>query len=311
MTARTLTRPVATRVADAVAARLAATAPAKINLYLHVTGRRADGYHLLDSLVAFADFGDRVAVRPAADGALSLTVTGEFAAGLDAGDDNLVLAAARALRAWAGGRPGAGLHLVKNLPVAAGLGGGSADAAAALKLLSRHWRLDPPAAVLRGLAAELGADVPACLAGHPVSVTGIGERLARAPVLPPVGLVLANPGRPLATPAVFRALAESAADRPPAPMTAAPANAAELAGALARRGNDLEPAAIALVPEIEVVLAELGRDPDCLLARMSGSGATCFGLYGNVDQARRAARRLARRQPGWWLKAGRIAAPPA
>ena len=289
-------------------------APAKINLYLHVVGRRPDGYHRLDSLIAFADIGDRVTAT-AAD-RLSLSVDGPEANGLAGlGDDNLVLRAARLLataieQAVPAARPsGAAVHLDKRLPVASGIGGGSSDAAAALRALDRLWRspVDPEA--LAALALRLGADVPACLAAGPVWVGGIGERIAPAAGLPPAGIVLVNPRRTLPTAAVFQARrgGYSAAGRF-APM---PGTAAGLAAALATRRNDLSEAAVSLVPEIAAMLDLLAYLPGALLARMSGSGATCFALFADRRAAAAAWRQLAAAEPGWWSAAGALlTAPP-
>jgi 4-diphosphocytidyl-2-C-methyl-D-erythritol kinase len=289
---------------------LTAFAPAKVNLYLHLTGRRADGYHLLDSLVAFADIGDRVVARPAP--ALSLEVTGPEAAGLNGGGDgNLVLRAARLLAGHAGlGTAGAALGLVKNLPVASGLGGGSSDAAAALRVLCALWRLIIDESTLRALGAQLGADVPVCIHGRPAWVGGIGERIAPAPDLPDAGIVLASPRRPLPTAAVFNARAgafRGAVERF-APM---PSDAAGLARALASRQNDLTEAAIGLVPEIGQVLTALTRLPGALIARMSGSGAACFALFADRAAAARAQTALAAAKPGWWCAAGGLVAATA
>ncbi len=277
-----------------------AFAPAKINLTLHVTGRRADGYHLLDSLVVFAACGDRVFAR--ADRRAHLTVTGPAAAGVPLDENNLVLQAARHLSP---GR-GAALVLEKHLPTASGIGGGSADAAAALRALARLWGVALPnaAAVL-----SLGADVPVCLASRAARMTGIGEGLAAVPPLPPVWLVLANPGVTVATPAVFAAL-RHADNAPMPPHIPAFADAAALAGWLADMRNDLEPAAAALEPAIGAVTAALTAQPGCLLARMSGSGATCFGLFGNAAAADHAARTLAREQPGWWVRSAPLWTTP-
>jgi 4-diphosphocytidyl-2-C-methyl-D-erythritol kinase len=291
---------------------LASFAPAKVNLTLRVTGRRSDGYHLLDSLVVFAGVGDRLTVAPEA--ALSLTVTGPFGAGLAAEPDNLVLRAARALATAAGILPRGALTLEKNLPVASGIGGGSADAAAALRLLARLWGLSPPEGMLEALALGLGADVPVCLARRPVRMAGIGEVLAPVPALPPLGIVLVNPGVACSTAAIFRARATagagfSAADAlPPAALFATPAS---LAAALAASGNDLEAPAITVAPAIASVLTALRAQPDCLLARMSGSGATCFGLFSDAAAAARAARALP--GEGWWRWGGGLyeAAPSA
>lgn len=269
-------------------------APAKLNLDLLVTGRRADGYHLLDSLVVFLDLGDTLAVEP--EPALELAVTGPMAAGLDAGPGNLVLRAARALAARAGVVAGARLTLEKHLPVAAGIGGGSADAAAALRLLDRFWGTGLPPADLAALARSLGADVPVCLTGRPARMLGVGDRLEPVPGgLPALDLVLANPRRPLATEAVFKALEL-------APAAARPPRAAwDLAGSR----NDLEAPARRLMPGIGELLAALAAEPGCGLARMSGSGPTCFGLFPDATTARAAAARLAGRHPGWWLAACR------
>ena len=275
-------------------------APAKINLYLHVVGRRDDGYHLLDSLVAFADVGDTLHAAPA--DTLSLAVTGPFAMALQAEPDNLVLRAARALAETAGVPPRARLTLEKHLPVASGIGGGSADAAAALRLLQRLWRCAPPVATLHHLALRLGADVPVCLRGQPARMGGIGERLDPAPALPPCGLLLVNPGVSLSTPEVFRARTgpfASAAALPPG-WTDAAAMAATLRGL----ANDLETPARRLRPVIDDVLAAIAAQPDCLLARMSGSGATCFGLFPDPAAASRAADGLA--GFGWWCRGGAL-----
>lgn len=272
---------------------IAEFAAAKINLSLHVTGQRADGYHLLDSLVVFAGVGDRVTVAPA-DG-LGLVLTGPKAAGLRAEADNLVLRAARAF----GSDRGAAITLEKHLPVSSGIGGGSADAAAALRALAALWGLPLPdaAAVLR-----LGADVPVCLQGRPVRMQGVGETLTPLPALPEAWLVLANPGLAVATPAVFRALARK--DNPPMPDMPRLTDLATLAGWLATQRNDLEPPAITLQPVIAAARAALAAQSGCLLARMSGSGATCFGLFASATAAESAAAQIARAEPGWWVQAG-------
>jgi 4-diphosphocytidyl-2-C-methyl-D-erythritol kinase len=278
-------------------------APAKVNLFLQVTGRRADGYHLLDSLVVFPAVGDRLLAAPAE--ALSLTVEGPFGDALAGEADNLVLRAARALGGGgsAGGvRPGgAQIVLEKHLPVASGIGGGSADAAAALRLLSRLWGL-PPASV--EIALALGADVPVCLASRPARMGGVGEALTAAPGLPAAGIALVNPGVSLATAEVFRARVGGFSS--PAELPARWADAAGMAGDLARLRNDLEAAAISLRPVIGAVLAALAAAPGCLLARMSGSGATCFGLFPDAAAAEAASRVLAR--PGWWCWGGALGA---
>ncbi|HEX3500608.1 MAG TPA: 4-(cytidine 5'-diphospho)-2-C-methyl-D-erythritol kinase [Stellaceae bacterium] len=290
---------------DARAARVSIAAPAKINLYLHVVGRRPDGYHELDSLVAFADIADTVSAAPAAD--LSLAIDGRFAAAL-AGDpaDNLVLRAASLLAARFGVSAGAALRLTKELPVASGIGGGSSDAAATLRALQELWAVRARPEELAVLASRLGADVPVCLLGRAAWLGGIGEALEPAPKLPPVAIVLVNPGIALSTPAVFKA--RRGPFSTPGRFTAMPADAAGLAAALRARRNDLSQAAIALVPAIGDVLARLAKCDGALLARMSGSGATCFALFAEEAAARAAAARLAGAHPAWWVAPGRLAA---
>jgi len=275
---------------------LASKAAAKVNLYLHVTGKRPDGYHLLDSLAVFPAIGDSLTVETAKT--LSLTITGPFGATLAAEPDNLVLRAARRLNPTGG----AALRLEKNLPVASGIGGGSADAAAALRLLARLWKLETP---LHDLAASLGADIPVCLASRPARMSGIGELLHPAPGLPPFGIVLVNPGIAVPTPAVFRARAGTFS--PAAELPASWPTAAAMVKTLAQLTNDLEPPAIALAPVIGDVLAALRALPNCLLARMSGSGATCFGIFATAAQAAAAAAAITR--PGWWRWGGGLYEP--
>jgi 4-diphosphocytidyl-2-C-methyl-D-erythritol kinase len=275
-----------------------AIAPAKINLYLHVTGRRADGYHLLDSLVAFAGVGDTIDATPA--GGLSLSVSGPFAAAVPTGRDNLVLRAAQALADMCGVEARARIHLTKRLPVAAGIGGGSADAAAALKALMALWTVRPADGDLRELALTLGADVPVCLAGHPAQVGGVGEEIARAPALPDCWMVLVNPGVALSTPAVFKR--REGPFSPARPLLEPPAGAEALAISLAERGNDLTAAAVALEPVVGTVLAKLDLLPGALLSRMSGSGATCFALFATREDSERGAQRLGQQYPGWWIQ---------
>lgn len=264
-------------------------APAKVNLALHVTGRRPDGYHLLDTVVVHGGSADRVAVlrrppAPTVDGttAMDLVIGGPRAAGLAADADNLVLRAARLLEAEARrlGRSVApvALRLDKHLPVASGIGGGSSDAAATLRLLDRVWGLDLGRDRLAALSLPLGADLPMCVWGTPLRARGIGEAIEPLAPLPPFRLVLANPGVPVATPAVFRALTRR--DNPPLPdLPAGFADLDALVAWLAATRNDLEAPAIDLVPAIGETLAALRALPGCRVARMSGSGATCFALF--------------------------------
>ena len=280
-------------------AALREVAPAKVNLFLHVTCLRADGYHMLDSLAVFGPAADILSAMPA--DALSLTLAGPFGGSLAAEPDNLVLRAGRALALAAGCKPGAALHLEKHLPVASGIGGGSADAAAALRLLNRLWDCGLDAAALARLAEPLGADIPVCVASRPARMQGIGEVISAAPALPACGLLLVNPRVPVATPEVFRA--RRGGFSPPAELPAAWEGAAAMARDLARLGNDLEAPACALCPAIAAVLAALSARQGCLLARMSGSGATCFGLFATPAEAHAAAHAM----PGdWWAEGGAL-----
>ncbi len=281
-----------------MAAAIAEHAPAKINLFLHITGRRADGYHLLDSLAVFTRAGDTVTATTAGD--LSLHLEGSFGAALTAEPDNLVLRAARALAREAGIPAQARLTLRKELPIASGIGGGSADAAAALRALIRLWNLRPEADALAALALRLGADVPVCIASEAARMGGIGEVLTAAPRLPDCGIVLVNPGVSVSTPEVFRA--RQGGGSPPADLPAAWDTSAAMAAHLGRFTNDLAAAAITLRPQIADVLAALNALPGCLLARMSGSGATCFGLFASPEAAERAASGV--NTPGWWRWGG-------
>lgn len=273
-------------------------APAKLNLYLHVTGRRADGYHELDSLIAFAAPFDRVSAAPAKE--LSLHLSGPFAPDLNSADEqNLVEKAARRLAELADIKPAARITLDKQLPIAAGIGGGSSDAAAALRVLTSLWRLKINSDALQAVALSLGADVPMCLHGKTCFAGGIGEKLDAAPALPECALVLVNPGVSVATPNVFRA--RSGAYSAPARFTEAPKDVGALAELLAARRNDLEAPAKALAPVIDDVLHALAELPGCRFARMSGSGATCFALFEDAGEAVAAADILRAQHGDWWI----------
>lgn len=266
------------------------TAPAKINLALHVTGRRDDGYHLLDSLVTFAPVGDLVTLR---DGVgLSMTADGPEASGVPVDDSNLMVKAARAA-----GANNVQMHLVKNLPAASGIGGGSADAAAVLRglaVLQPNGPVPSDAAVM-----ALGADVPMCVASTPARIRGIGDRIDRVD-LPPVPALLVNPRVPVSTPAVFKALTRR--DNPPMPEDIPPFKDVDcLIDFLAGQRNDLEPAAKAVQPVIGDVLDAIGAQAGCRLARMSGSGATCFGLFDTESAAEAAAAAISAARPDWWV----------
>ena len=283
-----------------VPAARAETAPAKVNLTLRVLARRADGYHEIDSLVAFAGVGDALTFTPAP--ALALAVTGPTAGTAGAPADNLVLKAARALAAAVEGLRVGRFSLSKRLPVAAGLGGGSADAAAALRLLARANRIALDDARVREAARATGADVPVCLDPRPRRMRGIGEVLSEPLTLPRLPAVLVNPGVAVATRDVFAALRLAADATPPTPGDAAPP-AATLLDEIVNGRNDLEAPAIELEPAIAEVLAVLRALAGCRLARMSGSGATCFGLFASTSAATAAARALRVGHPEWWVRA--------
>ncbi|MBI2255059.1 MAG: 4-(cytidine 5'-diphospho)-2-C-methyl-D-erythritol kinase [Proteobacteria bacterium] len=278
-------------------------ARAKVNLYLHVVGKRADGYHLLDSLIVFAETGDDIRVSPADD--LTLTIDGPFGNGLDTGAGNLVMRAALALRDLAGTAQGAAIHLTKNLPLASGIGGGSADAATALSALIDLWQVKPERVALYKLAEKLGADVPVCLDGRPAFVGGVGEDIEAAGTLPETHILLVNPLVETPTPAVFKARRGGFSES--ARWHQVPATAADLAAYLKGRKNDLTDPAIVVAPVVADVLGAIAATPACLLSRLSGSGATCFGLYESAAAADAARAAITARHPGWWSATARIA----
>lgn len=283
---------------------LRALAPAKINLFLHVGDKRPDGFHALQSLVAFTRLGDELALSP--DRTLRLAVRGPFAAATPVGADNLVLQAAKALKAHAGIERGAYISLKKNLPVASGIGGGSADAAAALRGLSRLWGLKLPHDELRRIGETLGSDVPVCVSCRPQWMEGRGERLTPLDALPTLPLVLVNPGVAVGTAKVFAALN----DRRGTELAAPPAfgSAADLIAYLKDTTNDLEAPARAMASVIGDAMAALSAQPGSRLARMSGSGATCFGLFDTEEAAARAALAIGDRHQDWWVAATKLAA---
>jgi 4-diphosphocytidyl-2-C-methyl-D-erythritol kinase len=283
------------------------TARAKVNLALHVTGRRADGYHLLDSLVVFAEAADTLEALPRKETLVSLTVDGEFAGDLDrAGParDNLVVRAADRLIEAYPGRPIGGMRiaLTKRLPVAAGLGGGSADAAAALRLLDREWGLATSGETLAKIGIRLGADVPACLVSRPLTLSGIGERIELAGGIPELPLVLVNPGVALPTRAVFQRL-PSPDNAPMRPLPPRFTSLIEFADWLGVNRNDLSAPAEAEAGIVRTVVDAVASDPECLIARMSGSGATVFGIFNSHAAAERAAARLRAARQAWWVTA--------
>lgn len=277
-------------------ATIEAFAPAKINLTLHVTGQRADGYHLLDSLVVFADIGDRITVTPS-DG-LSLSVDGPMAEGVPADDSNLVMKAAQ----WLDSGKGAEITLTKVLPASSGIGGGSTDAAATLRALSELWGCPLPTA---NEALPLGADLPVCMKARTQRMSGIGEVLDDVPKLPPLEILLVNPGVLVSTPAVFRALPRR--DNPAmADKLPGWADAGAFADWLKDQRNDMQAAAVSLEPVIGDVLEAL-QGTGCLYAGMSGSGATCFALFeADGVSAQKARAAVSAAHPQWWCASGQV-----
>jgi 4-diphosphocytidyl-2-C-methyl-D-erythritol kinase len=283
-----------------MALQITEAAPAKINLALHVTRRREDGYHELESLVVFADLADDLVAEVADTDQMS--ISGPFGHAISAEPSNLVLRAVAAFRnRWPELSPeGLSIHLTKNLPVAAGIGGGSADAAAALRIMARLSPEPVPVAELADLSASLGADVPACLLSRPLLARGVGEILAPLPEFPALHIVLVNPMIPVVTADVFRRL--RAHDNYPLPALPSPlTRPAQLGLWLAETRNDLEPPAVKLVPEIGILVEEVAAAPGCILGRMSGSGATVFGLFGSEGQAHDAASLIRRLHPDYWV----------
>ena len=273
-------------------AALSETAPAKINLTLRVLGRRADGYHALESVVVFADLADRLGLEPAQH--LSLDVTGPFAKLCGPADDNLILKAARAAALPAGR-----FTLDKRIPVAAGLGGGSADAAAALRLIARHNGLAVDDTRILAAARATGADVPVCLRSCACVMRGLGDELSAPIALPKLAVLLVNPGVAVSTREIFAAFAPAGATG--APLGDVPRDGAAFFDWLAQHGNDLTRAAVGRAPVIAMVLEALADSPGCRLARMSGSGATCFGVFDSAAEAAAAARRVSKGKENWWI----------
>jgi 4-diphosphocytidyl-2-C-methyl-D-erythritol kinase len=280
-----------------VTALLVEKAPAKINLTLRVLGRRADGYHRLESLVAFADLADTLSLQSSGDAALD--ITGPFAAACGPVTGNLVLKALAALRERVAGLKAGRILLEKNIPAAAGLGGGSADAAAALRLLARANDLAPDDARLVAAAPAIGADVPVCLDPQSRVMRGVGDELSAVLDLPPLAALLVNPGVTLATRDVFAGFAANHGSK--TSLAEVPHEREALIEWLGEHGNDLMPSAIACVPVIAGVLKALGALPGARLVRMSGSGPTCFALFASANEAAAAAQQLKVERKDWWV----------
>lgn len=273
-------------------------APAKVNLALHVTGQRADGYHLLDTLVVFTRAGDRIRIRPADCDSFSLD--GRFAPALEGGGDNLVTRARDIMRKLHGRQDPVAITLEKNLPVASGIGGGSSDAAATVRALARLWQVRDDDQETATALLALGADMPMCLATETLRAQGVGEQLTPVADFPPLAMVLANPGVAVATHAIFRALAERS--NPPLQMLPVASDFSALLGWLEATRNDLERAAQTIAPQIGDTLGAL-RASGAAFSRMSGSGATCFGLFASQAAAEEAARSIAQAHPAWYVEA--------
>ncbi|HWU62367.1 MAG TPA: 4-(cytidine 5'-diphospho)-2-C-methyl-D-erythritol kinase [Ensifer sp.] len=283
---------------------LSELAPAKINLALHVTGQRDDGYHLLETVVTFSDAGDVVTVEAAQVDSFSMS--GRFSQGLSreavGSDGNLVLRARDALREAMADEglsaPPVAIHLEKNLPVASGIGGGSADAAATLRALLRHWHAAPAAATLDRLAIRLGADIPMCMVGKPLMASGVGENIALLPEMPSFHCIVANPLQPVSTPQVFHRLTEKS--NPPMGPLPVLSGTADWLGWLGSLRNDLEPAARQVQSRI-AELSGLMKDTGAALVRMSGSGASCYALYETEAQASESLEKLTAARPQWFF----------
>lgn len=278
-------------------------APAKINLFLHVTGRRDDGYHLLQSIVVFAEAGDHLTFSR--HDSLFIDIEGYFADAVGDLRDNLVYKAAQALAQEYDYVPTGQITLQKNLPVASGMGGGSSDAATTLRGLCRLWGLSEENGRLERLAAQLGADVPACLYRRPVWMEGVGDKMMRMQDMPDMQLVLVTPPVQTPTPEVFKCFARRFSGRysPPIKHAGRRKSLQEWIADLRFYRNDLTDAAIEVSPDIRTALAAIAATPNCHIARLSGSGATCFGIYDSAGAAQAAVNKLRQEYPRWWIKA--------
>lgn len=275
---------------------------AKVNLSLHLIDRQLDGYHQLDSVVAFVDIGDHLYATAEAEGTLRLSIDGAYGEGLS-NLDNLIIRAAQLLKTYQQTPLGAHIRLTKNIPVGAGLGGGSADAAAALRMLNRLWGLRLSTPALAELGAHLGADVPACIFSQTTRMEGIGDRLLPVPHVPSLPLVLIYPNAPLWTPDVYGAMAGKSFSGRLSDIPTIGAPTENWHTWLHTCRNDLEQAATELSPHIVSMLQALDESGGCVLARMSGSGSACFGVFADAQSAEAAAQKIQSAQPGWWVRA--------
>ncbi len=282
---------------------ISVTAPAKLNLSLHITGKRMDGYHLLESLVAFTQFGDELTIEPADE--LLLSVSGEFASVLPAASpDNLVMKAALALQRLCGTSQGAHITLIKNLPVGSGMGGGSSDAAAVLQGLLRLWNIKPDRKQFEMLCLSLGSDVPMCMAGGAAFVRGVGDDISSVVLAADVHVLLVHPREPLLTADVYRAFSSPFSASVSMPMRIN--SFAQLISLISPMHNVLEQPAKKLMPQIESIVQNIAAQDGCAFARMSGSGAGCFGLFESRQAAEAAKASITRLQPRWWCAATQL-----
>ncbi|MEE2654153.1 MAG: 4-(cytidine 5'-diphospho)-2-C-methyl-D-erythritol kinase [Pseudomonadota bacterium] len=276
-------------------------APAKINLYLNITGQRVNNYHELDSLIAFAAHGDQIEVKKCDH--FNLEASGPFSEKLPPSNENLVMKAAKELARGTNYEGGACIKLIKNLPVSSGIGGGSADAAATLKALNDLWETNLQNKDLMVMALRLGADVPVCLLSKTVRMSGIGDKLSRVSGLPKCGILLINPGIPISTVNVFQLCRGDFSNQVKIPNIE---NREVFFEFLSTQKNDLQDAAIKIAPIIKEVLKILTDDPNCRLARLSGSGGTCFGLYEDEPKALFAAEAMYGHFSDWWIQPTRL-----
>lgn len=277
------------------------SAPAKVNLYLHVTGKREDGYHLLESMMCFADICDEVTVTPSDK--ITITADGEFASLVPTDSSNIAYKAAEKLQPFCGNK-GADIHITKNLPVGAGIGGGSADAAAVLHLLNEIWEVKLSDNRLAEIGLSLGADVPICLNRKAALVSGIGENICNIATMPEIYIVLVNPKQHVATPQIFKMGFEKFTNY--GVNDNFPKEASSVLEYLARQHNDLMPNAVKILPVIGDILAIIKNTSGCVFSRMSGSGATCFGIFENRHDSQNASDLIKKLHPNWWVKSGII-----
>lgn len=277
-------------------------APAKINLFLHLTGRRDDGYHLLQSVMVFVDVGDSLEFSP--HDSLFLDVDGPFAGDMPPPHENLIYRAAQMLAAEFKTTPRGAVRLTKNLPVASGIAGGSADCAAALKGFAKLWGFSDERDRIHRIGQQLGADVPACLVAKPVWAEGIGEKMMPLHDMPALHFVLANPMVATPTPEVFRRYRNRFC--PPIQFSGRKKSMQEWIADIKRYRNDLTDPAMEVTPEIRTVLQALQETPNCQVARLSGSGATCFGIYEHAETARAAVNKLKMDHPRWWVSTANL-----